>query len=82
MVKVHLWASLRVFADGHDVVEVEATTVGGMLDALAHAYPGLADIVEEGVSVSVNGRIIASALNEEIPEGAEVYLMQRLRGIR
>ena len=34
MAKVHLWSSLRRFTDGQEVVEVEAATVGQMLEAL------------------------------------------------
>ena len=39
MAKVHLWASLRRFAEGQEVVEVEAATVGQMLDALENYSP-------------------------------------------
>jgi molybdopterin converting factor small subunit len=79
-VKVHLWSGLRALADGHDVVEVKAANIGQMLDALAGAYPGLSELLEDGVSVSVDGRIIASDLTEPLSETSEIYLLQRLRG--
>ena len=34
MVEVNLWSALRRFTDGADKVEVEAATIGEMLDAL------------------------------------------------
>ncbi len=80
MVEVHLWSALRRFADGRETVEVEASTVGQMLDALKRDYPGLAAPIDAGVSVSVDGRIIASDLTEPVAPESEVYLMQRLRG--
>ncbi len=80
MVEVRLWSGLRALADGHEVVAVEAATVGEVLSGLVTAYPGLADAIEAGVSVAVDGRIIASALDEPVRPDSEVYLMQRLKG--
>lgn len=80
MVEVTLWGNLKPFADGNSVVEVEAKTTGQLLDRLEAAYPGLADHIEAGVSISVNGRVIATSLTEPIPEDAEVVLLPRLKG--
>ena len=80
MVKVALWGNLRPFADGNETVEVEAATVGQMLDRLEAAYPGLAPHIEAGVSVSVDGRVIASSLTAPIREDSEVVLLPRLKG--
>ena len=80
MVEVNLWSGLRAFADGKDKVEVDATDVGGILSGLVAAHPGLADAIEAGVSVAVDGRIIVSALNEPVGPDSEVFLMQRLKG--
>ena len=80
MVEVNLWSGLRALADGKDKVEVDAVDVGGVLTGLVAAYPGLADAIEAGVSVAVDGRIIASALDEPVGPDSEVFLMQRLKG--
>ncbi len=80
MPEVHLWSGLRALADGREVVEVEGRTVGELLDALVAAYPALKEPIEAGVSVAVDGRVIASALNEPVRPDSEIYLMQRLRG--
>ncbi|WP_343116161.1 MoaD/ThiS family protein [Ostreiculturibacter nitratireducens] len=79
MVEVNLWSGLRRFTDGEIVVSVEATTVGELLDALVKAHPGLAPVIEAGVSVAVDGEIITGRQNP-VPADAEVYLMQRLKG--
>lgn len=78
--EVGLWGGLKPFADGNDKVEVEAATTGQMLAAIIAKHPALADHIEAGVSVAVNGRVIASSLTEPIPEGAEVVLIPQLKG--
>lgn len=80
MVEVVLWASLRRFADDRQSVEIDAATVGGVLKGLVEAYPGLKPHIDRGVSVSVDGRIIAAGLNEPVEPQSEVVLLQRLKG--
>ncbi|KUF09173.1 MoaD/ThiS family protein [Pseudoponticoccus marisrubri] len=79
MVAVTLWSSLTRFTDGAREVEVQADTVGGVLDGLVADYPGLKPILDSGVSVVVDGEV-APNRHAPVPEGAEVYLMQRLKG--
>ena len=80
MARVHLWSSLRRLADGQDVVEVEAATLGQMLDALVVAHPGLDPAIKAGFSVAVNDEIITTGRHSPISADAEVYLLQRLKG--
>lgn len=80
MVEVNLWSGLRHLTGGQTVVEVEGATVGAVLDALVTAYPGLKPFIDAGVSVAVDGEIITGDRFAEVPEGAEVFLMQRLKG--
>lgn len=80
MVEVNLWSGLRALAGGQDKVEIEANTVGEILAGLVAKYPGLQDAIDAGVSVAVDGRIIAFGLTEEVKPDSEVYLLQRLKG--
>ena len=80
MVEVNLWSGLRKFADGKDKVDVDAKNVGEVLRGLVKLHPGLEDAIEAGVSVAVDGRVIASSLTEPVGEDSEVWLMMRLRG--
>ena len=80
MVQVNLWAGLRRFADGKDTVEIKAQNVGEILNALENKYPERKEIIEAGVSVSVDGKIIASGLTEPVYEDSEVFLLQQLKG--
>lgn len=79
-VKIHLWSALRTHTGGQSVVEVEAQNIREMLVALELAWPGLGPVIEAGVSVSIDGRIIANGLGEKITPDNEIYLMQRLKG--
>ncbi len=79
MVEVNLWSGLRRFTDGALRIEVAPGTVGQILDGLAATYPGLGPIFEAGISVAVDGEIV-NGRNIAVPEGAEVYLMQRVKG--
>lgn len=79
-VTVHLWSGLRALAGGAESVQVEANTVGEMLDALAREYPGLADMLEDSVSVSIDGAIIAQSLTHPVKAENEIYLLQRIKG--
>lgn len=80
MVEVHLWSGLRALTGGLDRVEVEASTTGELLAALAKAYPELGPVIEAGVSVAIDGRIIAASLTEPLGPENEIFLMQRLKG--
>lgn len=79
-VDVHLWSGLRRLTDGVDVVPVEATTIGTMLDGLIAAHPALKPILDAGVSVALNGEIYNGARHQPVAEGDEVFLMQRMKG--
>ena len=80
MVDVQLWAGLRRFTDDQHIVSVEASSIREMLAALTAKYPGLEPILADGVSVAINGEIYAESIVEPIPPGAEVILLQRLKG--
>ena len=79
MPKVNLWAGLRQFADGNDIVEVDAGNVGEMLNALVRTYPALAPAIEAGTSVVVNGEISVSRFTP-ISDDNEIYLLQQFKG--
>ncbi len=80
LIRVHLWSGLRSLAEGKEVVEVRATTIGQMLDALVAAYPALEEPVDAGVSVSIDGKIYAQGLTQKVAEENEIYLLQRIKG--
>ncbi|MCB1342280.1 MAG: MoaD/ThiS family protein [Pseudooceanicola sp.] len=80
MVEVNLWSGLRRFTGGEQVVTVEATTIGEMLDALIAAHPGLEPFLGDGMTVAVDGEVITAQRDAPVSEESEIFLMQRLKG--
>ena len=80
MIRVKLWGSLRVFADGREWVEVEASTFKQMLDQLVLHYPELKPQIDRGVSVALDGVIYGNAWFTEIRPENEVVLLPYMVG--
>ncbi len=80
MVTVNLWSGLARFTGGETVVQVEAKTIGAMLDALVKAHPGLQPVIDAGVSVAVDGEIVTGNLRREILPKSDVHLLQQMKG--
>lgn len=80
MVAVKLWGSLRAFADGHEVVQVEARNFRELLDRLGETWPGLKPQIERGVSVAVDGLVYREAWFTPIKPDSEVVLMPYMQG--
>ena len=80
MAEVNLWAGLRQFTDGELVIKVKADTVGKMLDELIFIYPNLEPIIEAGVSVAVDGEMIAGANHTPIKPDSEIFILQQFKG--
>ena len=80
MVSVKLWGSLRDFADGQEVVEVEARNFKELLDALVAKYPALKPQIDRGVSLAVDGLVYRNSWFTEVKPDSEVVLMPYMRG--
>ena len=80
MLAVQLSSSLREFAGGATTIPIEARTVRELLRKLVERYPRMGSRVDEGIAVSINGEIFRDDRNEQIPSGAEVFLLPRIQG--
>ena len=80
MIHVHLASSLRDLSGGVADVQVEADTVRRLIRKLDEQFPGMGERLAEGVSVSINGQIIADAIYEDLPDEAEVHFLPTLAG--
>ena len=80
MAEVNLWSGLRQFTNGELVIKVKADTVGKMLDELIFIYPNLEPIIEAGVSVAVDGEMIAGANHTPIKPDSEIFILQQFKG--
>ena len=80
MLDVNLSGSLRDAADGAASIALQANTIRELLRKLVERYPRMQSMVEEGIAVSIDGEIYRDNWGEEIPEGAEIFLLPRIRG--
>lgn len=80
MARVILMPSLRVFADGADEVEVEATDLRQLLRRLGERFPDLAPQLREPLTVAIDGEIRHDDWFAAIAPDSEVHLMPRIGG--
>ncbi len=80
MAEVGLSGSMRDAAGGAASVSIEAATIRELLRKLVERYPRMQSRVDEGVAVSINGEIYRDNWGEPIPDGAEIFLLPRIRG--
>lgn len=78
--KVRLGGSLRTAAGGQTDFEVEAGTINQMLARLGRDYPVLKELLEEGVSVAVDGVVYRGDFSVVVKPESEVFLMEPLVG--
>lgn len=80
MVRVVIWGSLRRYTDDLAEVSVDGDTTKAVLDALGNAYPGLAPVIEQGVSLAIDGEVFKDAWFTPISPDSEVVLMPLMVG--
>lgn len=80
MVEVTIWAGLRPLVDNHQKLTVEAKTIRELFRKLEALYPGLREPIKNQIAVSIDGVIYRDDWSQPLPEGSEVFLMQRLEG--
>ena len=79
-VNVYLWTSLKKFTNDEDRLSIEAKNIGELVGILEKDFPGLKPFIDSGISFAVNGELSNPNSNETLPDGAEIYLMQKLKG--
>jgi len=80
VLKVCLSGPLQAAADGAASVSISAVTIRELLRELVEQYPDMQKQLDDGIAVSVNGEIFRDSWSEEIPEGAEIFLLPRIQG--
>ncbi|MFK7915363.1 MAG: MoaD/ThiS family protein [Pseudomonadales bacterium] len=78
--RVSLNGVLRSAADGLASIEIEADNIRDLLSRLLDRYPAMAEHMDLGIAVAVDGVIYRDDWTRQIPPGAEVFLMPRIAG--
>jgi molybdopterin converting factor small subunit len=80
VLEVQLSGSLQDAAGGVASISMDAGTIRELLRKLVERYPLMQSRVDDGVAVSINGEIFRDNWGEPIPEGAEIFVLPRIRG--
>ena len=80
MIKVFLGSYLKNFTNGVEELEVEATSVKSLIAEMDRKYPGIADALESGFALAIDGEVIANPGYEKLAEVSEVRFLSPMRG--
>ena len=80
MIKVFLGSNLKNFTNGVEELEVEATSVKSLIVEMDRRYPGIADALESGFALAIDGEVIANPGYEKLAEVSEVRFLSPMRG--
>jgi molybdopterin converting factor small subunit len=80
MIKVFLGSNLKNFTNGVEELEVEATSVKSLISEMDRRYPGIADALESGFALAIDGEVIANPGYEKLAEVSEVRFLSPMRG--
>ena len=80
MANVYLWSGVRALVDGKNPIKIDGGNLEELLDNLIISYPNLKAIIQEGVSFSVDNKLVMNSTVERIKENSEVYIFQKISG--
>ena len=80
MIKVFLGSNLKKFTNGMEELEVEATSVKSLIAEMDRRYPGIADALESGFALAIDGEVIANPGYEKLADVSEVRFLSPLQG--
>ena len=80
MTKVFLGSSLKIFTNGVEELEVEANSVKSLIVELDRQFPGIAEALDSGFALAIDGEVIANPGYEKIKEVSEVRFLSPLKG--
>jgi len=80
MANVYLWSGVRALVDEENPLKIDGENLEDLLDNLIISYPNLKATIQEGVSFSVDNKLVMSSTVERIKENSEVYIFQKISG--
>ena len=80
MIKVFLGSNLKNFTNGVEELEVEATSVKSLIAEMDRRYPGIADALQSGFALAIDGEVIANPGYEKLEEVSEVRFLSPIQG--
>jgi molybdopterin converting factor small subunit len=63
---------------GQSQLDIEASTVRGLIRALEARFPGLGELIDSGMAIAIDGEVHQDALDEPLRADSEVVLIPRI----
>ena len=80
MIKVFLGSNLKNITNGVEELEVEATSVKSLIAEMDRRYPGIADALDSGFALAIDGEVIANPGYEKLKDVTEVRFLSPMQG--
>ena len=80
MTKVFLGSNLKNLTNGVEELEVEATSVKSLIAELDCQFPVIADALDSGFSLAIDGEVIANPGYEKLKDVMEVRFLSPMQG--
>ena len=80
MTKVFLGSNLKNLTNGVEELEVEATSVKSLIADLDRQFPGIAEALDSGFALAIDGEVIANPGYEKLKEVSEVRFLSPMKG--
>ena len=80
MTKVFLGSNLKNLTNGVEELEVEATSVKSLIAEMDRQFPGIADALDSGFALAIDGEVIANPGYEKLKDVTEVRFLSPMQG--
>ena len=70
----------RRYTDGETNITVEAGTMRALIRVLDERYPGIAQVLGDGMAVAIDGQIFQDFFLEEVGPNSEVCFLPAIEG--
>ena len=80
MIKVLLGSNLKNFTNGVAEPELEASSIKSLITEMDRRCQGIADALESGFALAIDGEVIANPGYEKLEEASEVRFLSPLQG--
>jgi molybdopterin converting factor small subunit len=80
MIHITLPSNLQILTDGISEFDLEASSVKTLIRELDQRHPGIAEALQSGFAIAINGDVINNPKYEPIPDGADIHFLAALQG--
>lgn len=80
MVQVKLGGTYKTYTGGRTSFDVEAKNVREVLQGLAELCPDLKPVLDQGVTVAIDGQIYRNAWFQAVKPDSDIYILPRMAG--